>query len=316
MKYEINEQAARAAKNANSMSDYVSGSATAEYNHYLKEFNEAVNDLKQKYGVTDEQQEAIDYYSDRYALKLATAMNRINAIDARVPSVLIAGFSNFPVRKKQKQNAAREKFWSECGELFEPTNNYYYRKIETMLSNKTIYSNDALALEKLQNKLSDLEQFHAEKIRRNAYYRKNGTFKGYEGVSDEDAQKFDNMIKNRTFSWEKLPYPSYDLQSDNAEMKRLRERIETIARMKERANTDNPNKYPTVDGVEVIENAELMRIQLKFEDIPNEEIRTILKSNGFRWAPSEKAWQRQLTPNGIRATKYLLEQLQKLNQGE
>lgn len=312
MKYEINEQLAKAANNANSMSDYKSGSATAEYLHYLKVFNDAVNHLVIQYGVTDEQQEAIDYYSDRYAQKLASAMNRINAIDARVPSILICGGSNFPVRKKEKQNAAREKFREECGELFEPTNNYYYRKIQTILSNRTIYSNDALALEKLQNKLNDLEQYHAEKIKRNAYYRKNGTFKGFEGITDDEAESLDTQMKERTYTWEKMPYPSYDLQSDNAEMKRLRERIDTITRMKERANTDSANKYPTIKGIEVIENADLMRIQIKFEDIPNEEKRTILKSNGFRWAPSEKAWQRQLTPNGIRATKYVLEQLQKL----
>ena len=35
------------------------------------------------------------------------SINQSNLIDARVPSILIAGGSNFPVRKKEKQNAAR-----------------------------------------------------------------------------------------------------------------------------------------------------------------------------------------------------------------
>ena len=35
----------------------------------------------------------------------------------------------------------------------------------------------------------------------------------------------------------------------------------------------------------------------------------LLKSKGFRWAPSERAWQRQLTENGIRATQNILGKL-------
>ena len=41
-----------------------------------------------------------------------------------------------------------------------------------------------------------------------------------------------------------------------------------------------------------------MRIQLFFEGKPEPEVRDILKSNGFRWAPSVGAWQRQLNNNG------------------
>ena len=49
-----------------------------------------------------------DSLLDTYARKLAANMNHGYEIDARVPSILIAGGSNFPVRKKEKQNAARD----------------------------------------------------------------------------------------------------------------------------------------------------------------------------------------------------------------
>ena len=100
------------------------------------------------------------------------------------------------MRKKEKQNAAREKFWSECGELFEPTDNYYFRKIKNILTNTTIYSNDALALEKLQNKLAELEDLQAKMKARNAYYRKNKTMRGYEGMSDEEIGELPVYIGN------------------------------------------------------------------------------------------------------------------------
>lgn len=41
--------------------------------------------------------ELVEYYKDKYAMKLAYLINRDNEITASCPSVLIAGFSNFPV---------------------------------------------------------------------------------------------------------------------------------------------------------------------------------------------------------------------------
>lgn len=41
---------------------------------------------------------------DLYVRKLAENMNSCFAIEARVPSVMIAGLANFTVRRKEKQN--------------------------------------------------------------------------------------------------------------------------------------------------------------------------------------------------------------------
>ena len=76
---------------------------------------------------------------------------------------------------------------------------------------------------------------------------------------------------------------------------------------------ENENKYIKVDGLEVIEDATDMRIRIVFDEIPNEETRTLLKSYGFKWSPKNSAWQRQLTSNGIYATKKVLEILKEKN---
>lgn len=44
--------------------------------------------------------EKIDRLVDTYARKLADNMNKRYEIDARVPSVMVAGPANFPTRKK------------------------------------------------------------------------------------------------------------------------------------------------------------------------------------------------------------------------
>ena len=52
------------------------------------------------------------------------------------------------------------------------------------------------------------------------------------------------------------------------------------------------------EGYTYREDPESMRIQFIFDGKPSDDIRNILKQNGFRWAPSQSAWQRQLTRNG------------------
>ena len=54
------------------------------------------------------------------------------------------------------------------------------------------------------------------------------------------------------------------------------------------------------DGCEVVDNIEQQRVQILFPGKPSAEIISYLKSNGFRWSPYNKAWQRQNTPEGRR----------------
>lgn len=309
--YPLNESLARRAKEMRSFSDYVPNTATNGYIRMLQEFSEAVDRLLDRLGATTEQQEAVSYYADRYSRKLAELIDKENYIGTMCPSVLITGSGNFPVRKKQKQNEAYDRLMREQGELYSPTKNYYFRKIETILTNKTIYSSDAFAVEKLQNKLTDLEEFHAKMKSQNAYFRKHGTMKGYEGISDEEAEKRDAAIQKH---FERKPYPSYYLSNNNAEIKRIKARIDEITKLKAEAEQPAEDKYPHVDGVEVVENAEAMRIQLIFDGKPSEEVRAVLKSHGFRWSPSFGAWQRQLTENGKWSTRKALEEIARIEE--
>ena len=121
--YPINEGAARRAKEMNSFSDYKEGSATAEYRAMVDKA--AAIAEQQKSRVDPMYHEKIDHLLDTYARKLAENMNQGFAIDARVPSVLIAGPSNFPVGKKEKQNRARDsnmEEWRHTGRLGECPN--------------------------------------------------------------------------------------------------------------------------------------------------------------------------------------------------
>ena len=96
--YEVSEAAAKRAKDMNSYSDYAPGSATAGYQQMVDEAYALAE--KQKAQVDPMYHDKIDALVDRYARRLAENLNERNAIDARVPSILITGDGNFPVAKK------------------------------------------------------------------------------------------------------------------------------------------------------------------------------------------------------------------------
>lgn len=311
IEYEINERIAQSAKELNSFDDYKANSATNEYKSYLNEFEKDVNDLMAKHpeNLNEEARQLIEYYKDRYAKKLAFAINKQNSIEAMCPSVLISGPANFPVRKKEKQNRARENFWNEYGKLFSE-DNYYYNKIRNIILNKVVYSDDAMAIEKLEAKIDSLTELQNKMKEVNAYYKKHKTLEGCEILTKEEM--IDRLRTMEMFTYYGQPYPSFELTNNNQNIHRLKERLDNLKKLKERANNETQQKYEQVDGVEISEDATDMRIRLKFNDIPDAETRTLLKHWGFKWSPSNSAWQRQLTTNGIWATKKVIEQLKEM----
>lgn len=313
MKNLINEELARTAKNLNSFSDYQEGSATSEYNSLVAKFNEEADALVAAFpkNATSEVLDLVKYYKEKYALKLASAINESNRIESMCPSVLICGAGNFPTKKKERQNRARDEFYKKNADLF-TQDNYYINKIKSILTNKTIYSDDALAIEKIENKIADLKEHHQKMKDINAYYRKNNTLKGCELLSNYTDAQIEQLDKDILNSWYKKPYAGFELTNNNANIKRLEERVASLKKLKERAEKPSEEKYITVDGLKVEEDATDMRIRLLFEDIPSAEERELLKSWGFRWSPYNKAWQRQLTSNGIRAVREVLEKLKAL----
>lgn len=109
------------------------------------------------------------------------------------------------------------------------------------------------------------------------------------------------------YSWEKGPIPSYALSNNSATIRATKKRIEEMKRVQ--VAVEEGPKVQTIKGVEVVENAEEFRIQLIFPDKPSPEVRAILKKHGFRWSPTNKAWQRHLNNAGRYAAQSVINQL-------
>ena len=148
------EQNARRAKEASSFSDYKPGSATREYSEYCKNADEIAQKAKDRLtreSAPAERTEKVDYLLTVYKSKKLAWMNDVYANRARVPSILITGGSNFPVRAKEKQNAREDS-------LMEQNPDYILDEIRGIGRNAgTIYSDEGNAVERIKAKIAALE---------------------------------------------------------------------------------------------------------------------------------------------------------------
>lgn len=281
--FEIDEGAARLSHENMSFRDYKEGSKTAEYLAYVDDVYDLAESVAQKYPEAEEKAWRI---AERYARRLAENMNKDSRIGCMCPSVMISGAGNFPVKKKQKQVEAWErnhKDWQEVQNIVQ--------QLERMLrKGEVILSDDEDALGKLQRKADDLRKKQEEMKEVNKALRIKNPEKanerlremGYTDTQIEELRKPDFLGR--------IGYPGYALTNNNANIHRIEQRIKELTEAQEKGTKETEN-----DLYKVIENTELMRLQIVFDGKPEEHIREVLKRNGFRWAPSQGAWQRQLT---------------------
>ena len=94
------------------------------------------------------------------------------------------------------------------------------------------------------------------------------------------------------------------MTSLRGKIKRVQARLDELDKRTEQA--EQPAESTKFSGGEIVRNLEADRLQILFDEKPDEETRAALKQNGFRWSPRYSAWQRQLTPNAEAAARRAL----------
>ena len=286
--YAINESTAQRAKMMNSFDDYRPGSATAEYRRYVDEAVQLAE--RQKARVDPMYHDKIDSLLDTYARKLAANMNASYSIEARVPSIMVSGGGNFPVRQKEKQNAARDRNMQEW--------QYIQGLLDKIRSTGMggISADAPQTIQKLEKKLESLTKAQENMKAINAYYRKHKSLDGCPLVSPEQAQRLISSMEH----YDRAPYPAWALSNNSAEIRRLKNRIADLSKKQEIGYIGWE-----FEGGKVEANTADNRLQIFFEEKPDAAIREELKGNGFRWSPRAEAWQRQLNDNAYYAANYV-----------
>jgi hypothetical protein len=167
------------------------------------------------------------------------------------------------------------------------TAEHYERKVQSIESNRAVSSDAPDAIERLQEKLRKCVEFqeHAKTV--NKICRKK--------VSDDEKIKLliESGLKESTARAAIVPdelrrigVPSYALTNNNGNMKRIKERIAQLEKEKTDVTTET-----TIGNITITNSVEENRIMITFPGISDESIRARLKSDGFRWSPSNGAWQ-------------------------
>jgi DNA repair exonuclease SbcCD nuclease subunit len=298
--YEINERLAKQAKEMMSFSDYREGSATADY---IAHVNAVYNIAEETIEKRPEEADRIWFLADRYAQKYAEFINKENAIGTMCPSVMICGAGNFPKRKKEKQVAAWEKNHAEFEKLRK-----YIDKIDAIgRGSEVIKAGDPYVIEKLEAKLEDAKALQEKMKAANKAIRMKDTEAGDEKLKELgfDSAQIAELRKGDFCG--RVGFQSFKLTNNNAEIHRLETRLRNIKAAKEAGDSEEDYGF-----CKLIRNATDMRIRFIFEGKPSADVRDVLKGEGFRWSPKEKAWQRQLTRHGEWAAERAVEKLKEI----
>ena len=242
---------------------------------------------------------------------------------SRIMSQMITGsggWTSATVRRNNKRNEVTNKRLTEWVEytpykLGKLAAKYNPRAID----NQPIWSDDAEAINKLDAKIQKLQKKQALMKAVNAVFRK---AKGAEveevidllmelGISEGNATELTKPGLSG-----KPGFESFSLTNNSAEIRRLKGRLVELERRaaaleKREAETGSASKEIEKNGIILREDAALMRVMFFFPGKPDAKTRDLLKSNGFKWAPSNGAWQRLLNNNGIGAANHLFTQLTK-----
>ena len=126
-----------------------------------------------------------------------------------------------------------------------------------------ISADDPAAVEKLQKKLESLERSQLIMKEVNAYYRKHGTLDDCALLSPDQIERLKSSM---AASWRSSPKPfeSYQLTNNNAEIRRIKARIEEVSK---RAEQDFSGWE--FDGGHVEMNREDNRLQVFFDGKPD-----------------------------------------------
>lgn len=155
---------------------------------------------------------------------------------------------------------------------------YYEQKAESV-GKGGISGLDPEAITKLEKQLEQLtahqEQMKAANKAIRMKNQEKGNLKLKElGYSDKEIE----ALRTPNFLG-RLGYPNYELTNNNANIRRIKQRIEELkelSEMKVETETNSLYEFFMDDG----------RLQFSFDGKPSGEIRDILKSYGFKWSPS------------------------------
>jgi hypothetical protein len=171
-----------------------------------------------------------------------------------------------------------------------------------------ISSDDPEATSKLHAELQRKIEARDTMKKLNAAWRKHGedwaAIQEATGVNDKTMDSLKTAIA-RLPHYEKQPFPGYALTNIGAEIRRIQGRIKDLE-----VSAIAPVAAPIVGaGYRIEEHPADNRIRFYFDEKPPRETTQAMRRAGFKWSPTEGAWQRHLNEAGKYHAKRMAKEL-------
>ncbi|AMC34721.1 PLxRFG domain-containing protein [Janthinobacterium sp. B9-8] len=221
--------------------------------------------------IADEYADLVNGYTAKYNARLHARGN--------TASTMITGGSNFNVPRNNKRLETEQRRVDEAREFLS-------KGLKRLLkaAQGPIDHSPSSALAQAQTNLEQRERLQTKMKEQNALARKEGR---------------------------ESPYESYELTNNNAQIKRLKSRVAELSAKSEAAQvqSENGTQEQVAGDIRIVNDEQAQRVQLFFDGKPEVTTREMLKSHGFKWAPSIGAWQRQNTDNGLYAAQLAVKKI-------
>lgn len=285
------ERAQRAFDGVSFRSDKRGERVVAEY---VADLN-ALADHIESYAKDERQQAIAQQVFDDLRAKYKAKTLAWMAAQGRCISTMITGPANFPVRRAEKANNSERKRSDELFQFAKAMKGYAEQNLDRVIPKEEKKADE---LDALKTKLAKAEKLQETMKAANALIRKKDNAGLIALVGEATAAQ---LLKPNCFGG--IGFERYQLTNNLANIKRMKERVEMLEKKAVKAETIG-EEAQTLNGLEIVRNHAEDRLQLIFTGKPEENVRSLLKSHGFKWSPRFSAWQRQLTNNAEFALKH------------
>ncbi len=251
-----------------------------------KEYADSVNELYAELwqmARTDEQKQLLATEMERYRQGYLTRMNAFLSSHANVASAMITGPARFPTARNQKRSQWAD---NKANELLE-----WDAKAQQAIKRKLLGARP--------DEEKDAEEW--ERVKRDVL---SSITSGNTLIFSNLSNRLERMAYKGEVS---LVKRSLDvIRQYNATAARPvftpRHKVwtfegiaERVASKREQAANEGPHAIAEAEGVRIVCNTAIDRVQIIFDAKPDTAMIIKLKGEAWKWSPSNQAWQRKLT---------------------
>lgn len=245
---------------------------------------------------------------ERYRLGYIQRIYAVLDAKSRVVSTMIAGPANFPVERMRKRAETENKRLNEFLDWRTKAHAAIHKKILAARSEQELQqARWRPVAQHIFGNLTTIAQIDAGGTTYNRASWVNSIIGQVERLAARGEVELVELALNYVEEYNKShKKPAIGSRSSFWSLLDVAKAVQ--AKNEQAQASDTGGVLHDANGVKIVDNAEVDRIQIVFPGKPNEKTIGLLKRSGWNWSPRNGAWQRQRTENARRSAREIVAQ--------